>query len=166
MTELTTKDKMDGLLQLAKIHRDQFDERRRTEWKFVFVVLAFYFSLITAKLTKKIDSNVFQSDGIIFVIFGISIVTCIYIAFIHNANHKNKDAAKKAENEVEKLLGYNNNEIFEKDNTKKCFLSLNWFKEKLKEWSERHPWFNWSSASQWFLITLIAIGTSIVLRST
>ena len=166
MAPLDEKDKMDGLLRLAKIHRDQFDERRRTEWKFVFVVLAFYFSLITAKLTKQIDSDVFQSSGMGFVIFGISIITCIYLAFIHNANYTNKSAAVNAENEVEKLLGYSNNEIFTKDNTQKCFLSLAWFKDKLKELSKKHPWFNWSSASQWFLITLIAIGTFIVLRST
>jgi hypothetical protein len=160
MSPLTDKEKADSLLQLAKIHRDQFDERRRTEWKLVFVVLAFYFSLITARITEKVDLTNIPQWEIALIIFGIAFVACIYLAFIHNANHKNKSFAKNAENKVERLLGYTKNEIFAKDNTKKGFI------KKLKNWSERHPWLNWSSASQWFLILLIAIGTFIVLTST
>lgn len=142
------KDKIDGLLQLAKIHRDQFDERRRTEWKLVFTVLAFYFSLITVKITKQINLKNDQYWITALVIFGIAIVAGVYLAFIHNANHKNKSAAGNAENAAEELLGYKG-KIF----------------KKTKEITKKHPWFNWSSFSQWLLIGFISLGTYMIFTS-
>jgi len=149
MTSLDKKDKINGLLQLAKIHREQFDERRRTEWKLVYVILAFYIGLITTKITAQIGGNNADIGMLKYLLGTILIVLAIggiwYLKEIHKANHKNKSFAKNAENAVRNLIrGVPPNlDIF--------------------TYVEKKIWEDWSFEGQVTLLMVLAIGSAIII---
>lgn len=101
-------DLVDRLENISNVHRSLFNERRNIEWKIVFTILAFYFGIITAKLTQKITKQIlindFQFDVLIVLFMLIAIVTAFYLRDIHKANYKNKLIAQKAENAIIKIL--------------------------------------------------------------
>lgn len=155
---------IDGLKHISQVHRSQFDERRKTEWKIVFTVLAFYFGIITAKITNSIDTSQ-NKLGVTIVIFFIAFITIFYLRRIHIANHTNKIIAQKAEDAIVKCLKNNppNLNIFPKKNEKSFITKIinaifNIFKEK-KEWEK---WKKWSWYWQCGLLISIAICSAFI----
>jgi len=85
---------------ISDIHRSQFDERRRYEWRVLLSTLGFYVGTIGAKLASKIT---LPSSTLFFVIIsvsfiGLGIISSFYLSFIHRANKVNKRFAQAAEN--------------------------------------------------------------------
>ena len=147
MAPFAKKDKIDGLLQLAKIHRGLFDERRRTEWKLVFAILAFYLGLITTKITSRLGGNSADVGIPIYLIGAIFLLIAtggiLYLKEIHKANHKNKSFAKNAEDAVVSIIKGNtpNLEIF--------------------TYAGKNIWKDWSFKGQIIVLGGLAIGSVI-----
>ena len=88
------------LRHLSSIHRQEFTERRKIEWKVIFGVLSFYVLVVGARYAGHFI--VPDTWGTAFLIWGIAIVlalaTCNYLRLIHGANRVNKKFAEAAEN--------------------------------------------------------------------
>lgn len=97
--------KFECLMFISQIHRSQFDERRRYEFKILFTSLSFYVFSVAAiyggKITLPIDLRLKLMVWIMFI--AIAGVTSIFLANVHMANHKNKRFAEKAENAIAEL---------------------------------------------------------------
>lgn len=102
---------LDGLKHISKIHRSQFDERRKTEWKLVFAIIAFYFGIITTNIsnnfltdnTNPVINHSLQTT-IFYVFFIITLLSILYLLFIHKANFINKSIAEDAEENIEIII--------------------------------------------------------------
>lgn len=91
------------LIHLASSHREQFEQRRRYEWRIIFTALSFYVATAAAFLGGDLDLQ-----GWRFLIVGVAylllaIFTCIYLAFIHMAHNMNKSIAEYAEDTLMEL---------------------------------------------------------------
>ena len=143
---------IEGLKHISKTHRSQFDERRKTEWKIVFTILAFYIGIIAAKITDKIEieKNYLELIIAIWLFFlVIAIITILYLRRIHKANHTNKLIAKKAEDAIVAIL---------QNNVPNLDILPNL---DLKEWKK---WKKWSWFWQFLMIISIALCSAIFLQ--
>ncbi|MBZ9571754.1 hypothetical protein KJA15_00210 [Patescibacteria group bacterium] len=98
--------KIDCLKHLSKIHRSQFDERRKIEWKLIFAILVFYFGIITAKITST-NKVVITSPLKVLIssfFFIIAAFAICYLTYFHLANHKNKFFAQNSGDAIRDLL--------------------------------------------------------------
>jgi len=150
---------LDGFKHISKIHRAQFDERRKIEWKLVFTILAFYFGIITAKITaKKINGTELTSINVdlIWLIFAIiAIVSIFYLLFIHKANNINKSIAENAEKAITAIIKNANKIDFNFPVKKKKFI------DKIIETFELG--INWSWFFQSIFIVCMATGSAIII---
>ena len=112
-----------GLKHLSSIHRGQFDERRKYEWKVLLSTLSFYVLPAFAKFSNNIklpEGQIFKSAIWIFFLF-LAIAAINYLRKFHKANDENKSRAQKAEEAIAKLIN------FELDTESKT--------DKMKQWS-------------------------------
>ncbi|MCK4698204.1 MAG: hypothetical protein KAT53_07875 [Dehalococcoidia bacterium] len=100
------RDKLECLKFISQIHRSQFDERRRYEWKIVFTALTFYVLCVAAIY----GGNITLPSGWIstVVVWGLSIGLAVsiatFLASLHTANNKNKTFAENAEKAIADLV--------------------------------------------------------------
>lgn len=102
---MEVKHKLECLKFISQVHRSQFDERRRHEWKIVFTLLTFYVFIVATIYGRR---DPLPSDDLklaVWIIFPVlAVLTTIFLAKVHMANGKNKTFAEKAENAIEELL--------------------------------------------------------------
>lgn len=111
------KDKLESLKFISQTHRALFDERRKIEWKIIFTYLSFYIGIITARYSGKLDEtfkalheNIYFEIVIAIAFLFITIITIVYLGFIHIANNKNKYFAENAENTIVKIIANQSND--------------------------------------------------------
>ncbi len=123
---MNNSDRIEILNTIATIHRQQFDERRRYEWRVLFSTLGIFAALLVEKITGKLNNFTECNIQIIFSIISIVLITIssIYLCHIHRANSVNKGIAQVAENELMALSGVK--EKFDKE------ISM---KPKCKRWA-------------------------------
>ncbi len=98
------KDKIESLKYLSQIHRQQFDERRKYEWKIIFTVLTFYVLCVSAVYVQKITIKSYEWLIWLFFIILAGAVS-EFLRCLHKANDKNKKIAQSAEDTISKLIG-------------------------------------------------------------
>jgi len=107
--QIGPKEKLECLKFISQIHRSQFTERSKYEWKIVFTTLTFYVLFIVAVYSGKIILPSVKSGILAFLIvpvmsFGLATVIAIYLGYVHISNNKNKTFAENAENAMWNLL--------------------------------------------------------------
>lgn len=93
--------KVDVLKHLATTHRTELKGRRALEWKILISVLSLFAA--TAVSGSKIPSTIPS----LFFIGGyllISIITIIFLVYVHQANFKSKFFAHNAENNLVAII--------------------------------------------------------------
>jgi hypothetical protein len=100
------KDKLDCLKYISQIHRSQFDERRKIEFKILFSTLSFYILSVAAIYGGKVQlpSNWMFIFAIWVVLSGVAVITVIYLLSIHKACNMNKTFAENAEHAIDDLI--------------------------------------------------------------
>ncbi len=100
------KDKLECLKFISQVHRSQFDERRRYEWKIVFTSLSFYALCVAAIYGGKITlTSSWQFKLVIWVMFLVlAVVIATFLASLHTANNMNKTFAQRAEGAIADIL--------------------------------------------------------------
>jgi competence protein ComGC len=156
MRKLKIQEKLESLRFLAQTHRQQFDERRKYEWKAFYTTLTFLVLIGAAKFSKDIIYP--DNDKIIWFLIGsVIILLLISIGFllaVTEANRKNKSIAEKAENLLADMIQNKSKHdfnIFPVDKHPKG----NWLTNLLFHKGK------WSLAYQ--IATLLLIGIAIVL---
>ena len=139
---------IDGLKHMSQIHRSQFDERRRTEWKIVFTILAFYIGIIVARINGVKLPNIWLVFVVWIFLIVLAYITIRYLQKIHESNHTNKMIARKAEDAIVKIL-----------NGEKPILNILPNKNQ-NEWKD---WQKWSWYWQSTMISFIAIFSAIII---
>ncbi len=76
---MTPKEKCDVLQFLAQIHRSQFDERRKHEWKVVFTILTFYVLVAAASIKGEFQKPLYAG----YVFYSLAVVSSVFLAFLH-----------------------------------------------------------------------------------
>jgi hypothetical protein len=129
MNEMTDKDRADCLIELAKIHRDQFSDRRKVEWKVIFGSLTFFALLCAAKYNKDVNlpPKCFSPFLVLPVLFLFWLLVLGFLADLHKRNNLNKTFAKNAEDGVDQLL-------------RGSSLSIKTVFEPDKEWKVSREW--------------------------
>ena len=105
---MTEGEKINALKHLSDIHRDQFNERRRYEWKAFLTLLTFYVLCVAGKYGTTnnfpdIDNTVFKIL-VVLVFIGVGILTSLFLAAVNMKNNINKGYAEQAERSIEKIL--------------------------------------------------------------
>ena len=107
------REKLECLKFISQIHRSQFTERTRYEWKIVFTTLTFYVLSIVAVYSGQITLPSVESGILAFIVLrsivlgmflGLATVIAIYLGYIHMGNNKNKTFAENAEHTIGNLL--------------------------------------------------------------
>lgn len=93
------KEKLDCLKFIAQIHRSQFDERRRIEWRIVFTTLTFYVLIVAAKYggDYTLPSGSGYKCMVRILLTGLLLIAAVFLGYVHLANNKNKSLAENAE---------------------------------------------------------------------
>lgn len=97
---MTPKEKCDALQFLARIHRSQFDERRKHEWKVVFTILTFFVLVAAAGVKGEFQKPLLAG----YVFYSLAAISSLFLAFVHHANHLNKIIAQAAESGIQDIL--------------------------------------------------------------
>ena len=104
--KLTNQEKLDGLKYLSQIHRQQFDERRKYEWKTFFTCVTIFVLLGAAQL--KMEIFVWNDPcirlALVFAVLFIIVICICFLISVTRANRINKTFAKNAENLIEDML--------------------------------------------------------------
>lgn len=104
---MNPEDKLEWLRYLSQIHRSQFDERRKYEWKAFLTLLTFYVLCAASKLSGKVPIP--HSAVVTYFFFGVFVlvayVAMLYLADLHTANNDNKEIAENAEHAIMDILG-------------------------------------------------------------
>ena len=150
-----SKEKLESFLFLAQIHRKQFDERRRYEWKIIFTLLSFYVLAALFTLQDKVNP---PSAWIVWLCFLIlAIISSLFLAFLHAANFKNKEIAHRAEGAILDILNETGSKVnLFKEHT--LWLSCKLF-DKLKNSNQ------WSWLWQTVIIFLFALMSALVITA-
>lgn len=100
------KDKIECLKFISQIHRSQFDERRRYEWKIVFTSLSFYVLCVAAVFGGEVTlPSSWPFKLAIWIMFlALAVIVATFLASLHTANNVNKGFAENAENAIAAIL--------------------------------------------------------------
>lgn len=102
------KEKLECLKFISQIHRSQFTERSKHEWKIVFSSLSFYVLFVVAVYSGQITPTIQESEILTSIVPGmflaLATVIAIYLGYVHMSNNKNKTFAENAENAISDLL--------------------------------------------------------------
>ena len=100
------KDRFECLKFISQVHRSQFNERRRYEWKIVFTSLSFYALCVAAVFGGKVTlPTSWQFKLVIWIMFLVlAVVIATFLASLHTANNMNKSFAENAENAIADIL--------------------------------------------------------------
>ncbi|MCK4830221.1 hypothetical protein KA005_81640, partial [bacterium] len=95
---MEAKDKLGSLRSLAQIHRGQFDERHRYEWKIIFTILSFYVlsAALSCKKGTALPTGTWFHWTVWISFITLAALSSVFLAFIHVANHKNISIAENA----------------------------------------------------------------------
>lgn len=110
---MTEEEKLKCLRYLSEVHRDQFNERRKYEWKAFLTLLIFYVLCVATKYageTNLPDGQLFSTS--VWVVFiGIAILTVLFLAKVNMVNNMNKGLAENAEDFIRDMLTGNSPEL-------------------------------------------------------
>ena len=150
------KEKLESFRFLAQIHRSQFDERRKYEWKIVFTILTFYVLAVALRLQNKV---VFPSVWIVWVSFIIlALIFSIFPALIQAAKYKNRSIAHRAEGAILDILNETGSKVDLFGDPSPPWLSCKCF-ERLKKSNQ------WEWLWQTIVIFLFAITSALVVSA-
>jgi len=103
------QDKIEILIELSNTHRNQFNERRKYEWKVFLSSIGLYTAILSAKLTNGIPEDIQATKVFRNLVIDLTLIpaiaSSIYLYFLHRANKVNQDYAHSAENELISLSG-------------------------------------------------------------
>lgn len=106
---MESKEKLESFRFLAKMHRNQFDERRKYEWKIIFTILSFYVLSALFTLQDKVNP---ASAWIIWLSFSIlAVISIVFLAFLHAAKFKNREIAHRAEDAILEILNEKGSQV-------------------------------------------------------
>ncbi len=95
------KDKqVEALKHLSQIHREQFQGRKRIEWRCFFTTISFFVFSAVAIYQGRINLDKCQLFILFIVFICLAIITSKYLAHIHIANNKDKELAENAEDTI------------------------------------------------------------------
>jgi len=107
------REKLEYLKFISQIHRSQFTERTKYEWKIVSTTLTFYVLSVVAVYSGRITLSNIESGGhasiaLRLIIPGmflfLAAVIAAYLGYVHMGNNKNKTFAENAEHSIRDLL--------------------------------------------------------------
>jgi len=100
------KDRLEALKFISQVHRSQFNERRRYEWKIVFTSLTFYVLCVAATYGGwvSIPSNWEFKLGIWIMFLALAVAVATFLSSLHTANNMNKTFAQRAEDAIADML--------------------------------------------------------------
>lgn len=103
---MTDTDRIEALTHLSQVHRGQFDERRKYEWKAFVTLLTFYVLCVASKYAGKsrIPDNLLFNIIVWIAFIGIAVLTSLFLARVNIANKINKGIAKSAEDLEREML--------------------------------------------------------------
>lgn len=103
---MNPEEKLKCLRYLSELHRGQFNERRKYEWKSFITLLTFYVLCVATKYAGKSnfpDGPLFRTS--VWVVFiGIAILTVLFLAKVNWVNNMNKGLAEHAEDFIREML--------------------------------------------------------------
>ena len=99
--------KLECLKFISQVHRSQFNERRKYEWKIVLTTLSFYVFCVAAVYGGNFTlPNSWIFKGAVWIIFiPLAAIASGFLRLLHRANNLNKIFAERAENAIADILG-------------------------------------------------------------
>lgn len=103
---LSNQEKLDALKFMSQIHRQQFDERRKYEWKSFYTTLTFFVLIGAAKFNKDVlfPINAKIESFLIVAVIILSFISISFLVAIYRANSKNKSIAHNSEDLIRALI--------------------------------------------------------------
>lgn len=160
-------DQLKGLQYLSQTHRNEFNERRKCEYKVLLSLLTFFVLCAVSTLSDKIK---IPNDSLLFIrfiwiIFSLTaIIFSKYLIDLHSANNINKKIAEISEGKIADILEISSkkNEDFLplSDKIKKHLQILLW-KDVLNPRSKRRGL--WACRTQVLMVWLFAISAAFLL---
>jgi hypothetical protein len=98
---------VDTLKAISSIHRSQFDQRRRIEWRVFVSTLGVYAAIIGASLTGDVElpHACWFRCATWIALLGLSLIAIFGLRAMNKANETNKRFAHVAENVLMRLSG-------------------------------------------------------------
>jgi len=109
----------ESLKFISETHRALHAKRQQYEWRIIFTVLSFYVLSVAAVYSKEATNPDFQwFKSIVWGVFiTLSIISSIFLWYVHNANAKNKSYAEEAEKKLVEYMNTKKEVILEFSNT-------------------------------------------------
>lgn len=144
------KELTENLRHLSAIHREQFNKRRKYEWRAFTTVLSFYVLVVAAYYSGNfsLPSRWYVTLALWTVSLGLATATCLYLRSMHEANSINKKFAEAAENAIIDQSGLQ---------------SLRLERDKLGSSGMVNKGLNWSLRWQMIFILCFAVITGLLL---
>lgn len=107
------KEKLECLKFISQIHRSQFTQRTKYEWKIVLTTLTFYVLSVVAVYSNRITLSSIEFGGLASIdvrliiakmFLFLAAVIAAYLGYVHMGNNKNKTFAENAEHAIRDLL--------------------------------------------------------------
>lgn len=152
---METKEKLESFRFLAQIHRNQFNERRKNEWKIIFTILTFYILTAAFRLQNKVTMPPTWIIWVSFIL--LALLTILYLALTHAAKYKNRSIAHNAEAAILDILNETGSKV-NLFNDHSPWLPYKYF-EKLKNNNQ------WEWIWQSIVILLFAIMSALVISA-
>jgi len=171
MAAIKDADKIEALKTIALVHRDEFDRRRKYEWKAFLTTLGVFTSSVIAKFSTSVsfpDSSAFN----ICIVIGFALlafITGAYILSVQKLNEFNKVIAHKAENELMGIVQVKGLKIAKKNKTGDLQLVVDPTSTGMIDTTEnpiilpKHAGFYWSFLWQVLVLFLFAAGCSYLI---
>jgi hypothetical protein len=152
---MESKEKLESFRFLAQLHRSQFDERRKYEWKIIFTILSFY---VLAAALRLQNNLIMPPAWLVWVSFILlALLSSLFLALTHAAKFKSRAIAHRAESAILDILNETGSKVnlFEEHSpwlSYKCF-------ERLKK-SNQWEWY-W----QTIVILFFSIASALVISA-
>jgi len=98
------KDKVEVLQFIVTTHRQEFENRRKVEWRVVILCLTFYVLAIALKFKEGVKIPRSAAPLLMLAFLLIAAVTLVFSFFIHRAHAANKSIAERAESAIQNIL--------------------------------------------------------------
>jgi hypothetical protein len=104
--KLTISEKVDVLKHISQIHRQQFDERRKYEWKAFYTTLTLYVLIAVSKFDNDLNvpKNQIFKYFLIIIVIALGILSIGFLISVFKANRINKTIAHNSEDVIRELL--------------------------------------------------------------
>lgn len=108
---MEAKEALTWLNSRSETHRNQFNERRKCEYKVLLALLTFYAVCAASSFTGKVDipDSIILKGFIGLALLSSFVLAAYFFRDLHSANNINKLIAEKAEDGIIQILRKENN---------------------------------------------------------